>query len=33
MLAQAVEYGATDFIVKPFEVDRLIAAIDKVMDK
>ena len=33
MLAQAVEYGATDFIVKPFEVDRLRSAIDKVMGK
>lgn len=33
MLAQAVEYGATDFIVKPFEVDRLMSAIDKVMNK
>ncbi len=33
MLAQAVECGATDFIVKPFEVDRLMSAIDKVMNK
>lgn len=33
MLAQAVECGATDFIVKPFEVDRLMFAIDKVMSK
>ena len=33
MLAEAVENGASDFIVKPFEVDRLLAAIDKVMNK
>lgn len=30
-IAEAIESGATDFIVKPFEVDRLIAAIEKVM--
>ena len=33
ILAEAVENGASDFIVKPFEVDRLLAAIDKVMNK
>lgn len=32
MVAQAIQYGAKDFIVKPFEEDRLIAAIDKVMN-
>ena len=30
-IAEAIESGATDFIVKPFEVDRLLAAIEKVM--
>lgn len=30
-LAQAIEYGAQDFIVKPFEEKRLIAALDKVL--
>ena len=33
MLAQAIQYGAKDFVVKPFEVERLIAAIDRVMGK
>lgn len=33
MVAQAIQYGAKDFIVKPFEEDRLIASIDKVMSK
>lgn len=33
MVAQAIQYGAKDFVVKPFEVDRLIAAIDRVMEK
>lgn len=32
MVAQAIQYGAKDFIVKPFEEDRLIAAIDRVME-
>ena len=31
MVAQAIQKGAKDFIVKPFEVDRLIAAVDRVM--
>ncbi len=31
MVAQAIQNGAKDFIVKPFEVDRLLAAIDRVM--
>lgn len=31
MVAQAIQGGAKDFIVKPFEADRLIAAIDRVM--
>lgn len=30
-IAEAIENGAADFIVKPFEVDRLLAAIEKVM--
>ena len=30
-VAQAIEYGASDFIVKPFEVSRLMAALDKVL--
>jgi two-component system chemotaxis response regulator CheY len=33
MVAQAIQYGAKDFIVKPFEEDRLIAAVDKIMSK
>lgn len=31
MLAEAIQYGAKDFVVKPFEAKRLIAALDKVM--
>lgn len=31
MVAQAIQSGAKDFIVKPFEADRLIAAVDRVM--
>lgn len=31
MVAQAIQYGAKDFIVKPFEEDRLIAAVERVM--
>lgn len=30
-IAEAIESGATDFIVKPFEVARLLAAVEKVM--
>lgn len=30
-LAQAIQYGAQDFIVKPFEEERMIAAIEKVL--
>ena len=33
MLAEAIQYGAKDFVVKPFEAKRLIAALDKVMDE
>lgn len=33
MLAKAIEFGVDDFIVKPFEPDRLMAAIDKVLKK
>lgn len=31
VLAKAIEYGAKDFVVKPFEEARLIAAVDKVL--
>lgn len=31
-VAQAIENGAKDFIVKPFETERLMMAIRKVMD-
>jgi FixJ family two-component response regulator len=31
MLAQAIQYGAKDFIVKPFQEERLIAALEKVL--
>ncbi len=31
MVAQAVQSGAKDFIVKPFEKDRLIAALKRVL--
>ena len=33
MVANAIQYGAKDFIVKPFEQDRLIASVDKVMSR
>ena len=33
MVAQAIQYGAKDFIVKPFEEDRLIAAVEKVLSR
>jgi two-component system chemotaxis response regulator CheY len=33
MVAQSIQYGAKDFIVKPFEEDRLIAAVDKIMSR
>ena len=33
MVAQAIQSGAKDFIVKPFEADRLIAAVNRVMSK
>lgn len=33
MVAQAIQYGAKDFVVKPFVEERLIAAIDKVTGK
>lgn len=33
MVAQAIQSGAKDFIVKPFEADRLIASVDRVMNK
>lgn len=33
LLARTVEIGAKDFIVKPFEESRLIAAVDMVMSR
>lgn len=33
MVAQAIQAGAKDFIVKPFEADRLVAAVERVMNK
>lgn len=33
MVAQAIQNGAKDFVVKPFEESRLIAAIDRVTKK
>ena len=33
MVAQAIQYGAKDFIVKPFEEARLIAALERVLSK
>lgn len=33
MVAQAIQAGAKDFIVKPFEADRLVAAVERVMSK
>lgn len=32
LLAQAIECGAAEFILKPFEKEQLIKAIEKVMD-
>lgn len=31
MLAQAIQYGASNFIVKPFEKEILVAALEKVL--
>ena len=31
-LAKAIELGAKDFIVKPFDPDRMIAALNKVLE-
>ncbi len=33
MVAQSIQYGAQDFIVKPFEEWRLIASLEKVLSK
>lgn len=33
MVANAIQYGAKDFIVKPFEEDRLIASVNKIMSR
>ena len=33
MVAQAIQYGAKDFVVKPFEEKRLIAALERVLSK
>lgn len=30
-IAQAIQNGAVDFIVKPFKVDRIVAAVEKVL--
>mgnify|MGYP003307355326 CR=1 FL=1 len=32
LLAQAIECGAAEFILKPFEKEQLVKAIEKVMD-
>ena len=32
MVIEAIQSGAKDFIVKPFEPDRMIAALNKVLD-
>ncbi len=32
-VAQAIQFGATDFIVKPFKEDRIIASVEKVLGK
>lgn len=31
LVAQAIQYGASDFVVKPFQDERLIAAVEKVL--
>jgi len=31
MVAQAIQSGAKDFVVKPFEESRLVAAVNRVM--
>lgn len=33
MVAQAIQFGAKDFVVKPFEEERLIAAVNKVIGR
>ena len=33
MVAEAIQSGAKDFVVKPFQEDRLIAAIERVIKK
>lgn len=33
MVAQAIQFGAKDFIVKPFEESRLLAAVDRVLSR
>lgn len=33
MVAQAIQYGAKDFIVKPFQQERLAEAIDRIMSR
>ena len=32
-LARAIQLGAKDFIVKPFETDRLVAALNQVLER
>ena len=31
MVAQAIQYGAKDFIVKPFQADRVVEAVKKII--
>lgn len=33
MLAEAIKYGAKDFIVKPFQEDRLLMALEQVLSR
>ena len=33
IIAQAIELGAEEFIIKPFDAEQLVAAVDKVMKR